>query len=56
MHLEMRVTREGLRVNDPLRPCRGLHSGRYMGLTEHGTQPVNEWLGSSAEEGRAKLR
>ena len=31
MHLEMRVTREGLKVTDLLRPCRGVHSGRYMG-------------------------
>ena len=36
MHLEMRVTREGLKVIPDLKmPCKGLHSGRYMGLTEH---------------------
>jgi hypothetical protein len=28
MHLEMRVTREGLKVNDLKMPCTGLHSGR----------------------------
>ena len=29
MHLEMRVTREGLKViPDLLMPCKGLHSGR----------------------------
>jgi hypothetical protein len=28
MHLEMQVTREGLKVTDLLRPCIGVHSGR----------------------------
>jgi hypothetical protein len=59
MHLEMRISREGLKVNDLTMPCNGLALWTLNGFNIKRVlefKPISGWLGSRADEGRAKLR
>ena len=57
MHLEMRISREGRKVNDLTTPCTGLALWTLNGFNKAPElQPISGWLGSRADEGRAKLR
>ena len=58
MHLEMRISREGRKVNDLTTPCTGLALWTLNGFNKKAPelQPISGWLGSRADEGRAKLR
>ena len=57
MHLGMRIPREGQKVNDLTTPCTGLALWTLNGFNEAlELQPISGWLGSRADEGRAKLR
>ena len=53
----MEGLRSALDESSPLRPCTSFATRRSLSLVGHKLlMPARGWLGSSADEGRAKLR